>query len=170
MCGLTLVITWIADMYYDDSFVVNDLKWRGHIICFIIFNMSVMFSKIMPFSLTCLSVARLMVVKYPFKTTLKTKWTTTMHLSIAQFIISLFSIAMSLNMKHRGLIPSNLCSPYFQLLQYLKEYYQRNITSSKGAIRKSLILLSWPENQGILFFVYFSNISNEPDIFHGCTS
>ena len=31
-------------------------------------------------------------------------------------------------------------------------------------------ILSWPENQGILFFVYFSNISNEPDIFHGCTS
>ena len=31
-------------------------------------------------------------------------------------------------------------------------------------------LLSWPENQGILYFVYFSNISNEPDIFHGCTS
>ena len=30
--------------------------------------------------------------------------------------------------------------------------------------------LSWPENQGILFFVYFSNISNELDIFHGCTS
>ena len=29
---------------------------------------------------------------------------------------------------------------------------------------------SWPENQGILFFIYFSNISNEPDIFHGCTS
>ena len=30
--------------------------------------------------------------------------------------------------------------------------------------------VSWPENQSILFFVYFSNISNEPDIFHGCTS
>ena len=75
-------------------------------------------------------------------------------------------------MKHRGLIPSNLCSPfidttdpivstkkttfsiaisqavalifisitYFQLLKYLKEYYQRNITSSKGAISKYLIL------------------------------
>ena len=33
-----------------------------------------------------------------------------------------------------------------------------------------LKILSWPENQGILFFIYFSNISNEPDIFHGCTS
>ena len=32
------------------------------------------------------------------------------------------------------------------------------------------LLLSWPENQGILFFIYFSNISNEPDIFHGCIS
>ena len=68
MCGLTLVIIWIADMHYDDSFVVNDLKWRGHMICFIIFNMSIIFSIMMPFSLTCLSVARLMVVKYPFKT------------------------------------------------------------------------------------------------------
>ena len=28
-------------------------------------------------------------------------------------------------------------------------------------------LMSWPENQGILFFLYFSNIANEPDIFHG---
>ena len=30
--------------------------------------------------------------------------------------------------------------------------------------------MSFPENQSILFFIYFSNISNEPDIFHGCTS
>ena len=29
------------------------------------------------------------------------------------------------------------------------------------------IVLSWPENQVILFFLYFSNIANEPDIFHG---
>ena len=27
--------------------------------------------------------------------------------------------------------------------------------------------VSWPENQGIFFFLYFSNIANEPDIFHG---
>ena len=27
--------------------------------------------------------------------------------------------------------------------------------------------MSWPENQGILFFLYFSNIAIEPDIFHG---
>ena len=33
-----------------------------------------------------------------------------------------------------------------------------------------ILELSWPENQGILFFVYFSNISNEPDIFHGFTN
>ena len=29
------------------------------------------------------------------------------------------------------------------------------------------MFLSWPENQGILSFLYFSNIANEPDIFHG---
>ena len=29
-------------------------------------------------------------------------------------------------------------------------------------------IVSWPENQGIFFFfLYFSNIANEPDIFHG---
>ena len=31
------------------------------------------------------------------------------------------------------------------------------------------ILVSWSENQGILFFIYFSNIFNELDIFHGYT-
>ena len=35
---------------------------------------------------------------------------------------------------------------------------------------EELFVMSWPENQGILFFIYFSNIANEPDIFHGCTS
>ena len=30
-----------------------------------------------------------------------------------------------------------------------------------------IIVMSWPENQGILFFLYFLNIANEPDIFHG---
>ena len=27
--------------------------------------------------------------------------------------------------------------------------------------------VSWPENQGIFIFLYFPNIANEPDIFHG---
>ena len=71
-----------------------------------------MFSLMIPLSLTCLSVARLVFVKYPFQTTFKRKQTITIHLGIAQFIISLFSIAMSLSMKNTGLIPSNLCSPF----------------------------------------------------------
>ena len=28
-------------------------------------------------------------------------------------------------------------------------------------------IMSWPENQGFFFFLYFPNIANEPDIFHG---
>ena len=35
---------------------------------------------------------------------------------------------------------------------------------------KSVIEMSWPENEGILFFIYFSNTANELDIFHGCSS
>ena len=41
-------------------------------------------------------------------------------------------------------------------------------TTTKGSEAViSDILVSWPENQGILFFLYFSNTSNELDIFHG---
>ena len=43
--------------------------------------------------------------------------------------------------------------------------------AERNLLRRGLnFILLWPESQGILFFVYFSNISNEPDIFHGCTS
>ena len=35
---------------------------------------------------------------------------------------------------------------------------------------QSDLVLSWSENQGILFFIYFSNIFNELDIFHGFTN
>ena len=37
----------------------------------------------------------------------------------------------------------------------------------REALIYKVIYLSWPENQGILFFLYFSNIANELDIFHG---
>ena len=33
-------------------------------------------------------------------------------------------------------------------------------------LKKHAEHMSWPENQGI-FFLYFLNTSNEPDIFHG---
>ena len=45
-----------------------------------------------------------------------------------------------------------------------------SLQDATGLSTWSANLMSWPENQGILFFVYFSNISNEPDIFHGFTS
>ena len=38
----------------------------------------------------------------------------------------------------------------------------------KCCVMLYVISMSWPENQGFFFFfLYFSNIANEPDIFHG---
>ena len=44
---------------------------------------------------------------------------------------------------------------------------RKRIEKPKGIVL--FCLLSCPENQGFFFFLYFSNISNEPDIFHGFT-
>ena len=52
---------------------------------------------------------------------------------------------------------------------YIEQSYSHLVKNLYTHMTKTLDV-SWPENQGILFFVYFSNISNEPDIFHGCTS
>ena len=57
--------------------------------------------------------------------------------------------------------------------QEMYETHQELIRMQQNKPEKNYIELtpgmpvSWPENQGILFFLYFSNIANEPDIFHG---
>ena len=49
----------------------------------------------------------------------------------------------------------------------LSESYQMYTTERTPKDNPGVLVMSWPENQGILFFLYISNIANEPDIFHG---
>ena len=74
-------------------------------------------------------------------------------------------------------IDSGACGNLIPLSSYLDLFPNSSVSDLQSTIdhRVQLVaynknLMSWPENQGILFFIYFSNISNELDIFHGCTS
>ena len=71
--------------------------------------------------------------------------------------------------------------PYFKdIVKYLGKDYCRYVGKAQTVFKMQcedyvlvngvlfkIRYVSWPENQGILFFLYFPNIANEPDIFHG---
>ena len=73
VCELYFSLIWVADLIFNDTFITNDLKWRGNALCFSAFTLSFLFNLFMPFILTYLSLARAMVVIYPLNLKFKQK-------------------------------------------------------------------------------------------------
>ena len=69
--GFYLCTLWVADLSYQASFIVNEIQWRNNISCHIAFAVVLSFSLVMPILLGILSLSRLMVVIFPFKSKFK---------------------------------------------------------------------------------------------------
>ena len=98
------------------------------------------------------------------------------HLNVPKYNTTNFRIWHTFNVSNLSPIESEKLKklapaptiPIDQLGAQIASFRHININNDKK--QSWIIVVSWPENQGILFFIYFSNISNELDIFHGCTS
>ena len=87
--GIYMTIIWVADEYYSDNFLVEELKWRSSSMCFLSLSLVVNFSILSPISVLFLSIQRSIVVVFPLKTQYKEKQ------FVAKCLWGLFIVAIS---------------------------------------------------------------------------
>ena len=63
--GIKLVIIWIADWYYADIFFIKETLWQSNNFCLLAYTISILFNLTVPYFLSLMSMARLMIVLYP---------------------------------------------------------------------------------------------------------
>ena len=81
LCGIYLFIIWTYDTIFSDTFI-NDQIWRSHFLCFLASGVILSFEISSQFLLLFLSISRLMVVTFPFKSKFKDVRFTTTCLSV----------------------------------------------------------------------------------------
>ena len=110
--GFYLCILWMADISYQASFIVNEIKWRNNIICHIAFAVVLSFSLVMPILLGILSLSRLMVVIFPFKSKFKDMvFVVRLMFGCWVAVISASLVITAYFVLNQG-IPSFFCSPF----------------------------------------------------------
>ena len=112
LCGIYLGILSVADFYYDRNFIVSHYQWKFSIFCSQAFVINLLFILLVPYFLSLLSLARLMVVKYPFNS----RFREVSFVFKCIFVVSISIITTSLSflmiIRTGQRIPSNLCSPF----------------------------------------------------------
>ena len=112
LCGFYLSILFAGDLYFGEDFVVNDQTWRNGTVCSIAFVTILIFSMVVPYLLSLLSLARLMVVIYPFKSRFKST-SFVYKCTVGGFVCTgclAFLFCAKLQIKQP--IPTILCSPF----------------------------------------------------------
>ena len=109
---LYFILHWFIDMSYGDNFVLIISKWKNSATCAFLFSLFLSFKFLQPFLLLLLSLARLMVVKYPFASKFKSSKFTLKILMLGFSLICLFSIISGIMVTFQGGCPDILCLPF----------------------------------------------------------
>ena len=71
LLGTSLLILWIADLFYSNKFVLKENEWTSHATCFVIFHLTFTSCLRSSFLLLFMSLARLSIVLYPLESKFK---------------------------------------------------------------------------------------------------
>ena len=110
--ALYFILHWFIDMSYGDTFVLIISKWKNSATCAFLFSLFLSFKFLQPFLLSLLSLARFMVVKYPFVSKFKSTRFTLKILMLGFSLICLFSIISGVMVTFQGGSPDILCLPF----------------------------------------------------------
>ena len=112
LCGLYLLILCAGDLYFGETFVVNDHEWRSGTPCSIAYITILTFSLIIPYLLSVLSLARLMVVIYPFQSRFKSTNFVYKYTFGGFAITGALALVSCAKLQIKQSIPTILCSPF----------------------------------------------------------
>ena len=114
LCGIYLLIIWIADETFGDSFVLQKQMWTSGFACVVSFGIILWFSIITHLSLFTLAFSRLMLVVFPMDTKFKdAAFVKNLCLSIfvGSFTFSL-CVMFCLKLFQNFEIQTDLCLPF----------------------------------------------------------
>ena len=112
LCGMYLTILWIADAIYGDRFIIMRHKWKNGFPCYLSFAFILFSSLILPYLLSLLSVARLMVVVFPLHSKFKSSRFVFKCIMVGVFLISLIVLGAEIPFTLGQEMHTNLCSPF----------------------------------------------------------
>ena len=112
LCGLYLIIIWVADLVFGDSFFVKQEWWRSSGMCISALYTLLWFTVLTQFMLSLLSVSRLMVVMHPVDSKYKRTKPVMTCILINYTVSGAVSLILTLVIKlvHTS-VPTNLCLP-----------------------------------------------------------
>ncbi len=156
LCGLYLLVIWIADAFFGDTYIVNDSTWRKSFVCFVLFFLVSFFSLMVPYFLSVLTFARLMVIIYTFYSNFK-QYSFVLKLIVAvTAIILFFPLLTTLNTSGKEIIPSSLCSPFIDHTNSLFEIKMATIVVSGAQFLSLFFILT-----GCFKIVWFLRTKDE---------
>ncbi len=109
-----LVLIWLNNIHFEDSYIRFEQKWRTSLACFTAFTMVVMFGVLYSSFILLLSVSRLMVVIFPMTTKFKRKHfilKLVLHLCLVSFALS--SVCTIFFQTFVVTLPHGLCLPFY---------------------------------------------------------
>ena len=109
LCGIYLLVIWAVDFYYGQNFILHYFQWNTKFLCQISFFVHFCFSLLNPYLLCILSLARLMVIKYPPQSRFKSP--SFVLKCILYGNTTLFALCISIFISKQT-IPTSLCSPF----------------------------------------------------------
>ena len=112
LCGLYLNVLWIGNFFYSDGFILIYFQWKSSFPCFGGFLFILIFCLTMPYYLSLLSLARLMVVKYPFESRFKSPVFVLRCLVLGSISVISLAVTVLSTFKIRLRMPTSLCSPF----------------------------------------------------------
>ena len=104
-------VLWSADLYYSYRFVIKMFTWQESVLCTLVMSGFLLYSLFQPFLLTILSIGRLMVVLYPFKSKFKSLGYTLKIIVLGLTCMALISVIFGYAIRFQ-VLQNNLCSPF----------------------------------------------------------
>ena len=109
LCGIYLLVIWAVDFHYGQNFILHYFQWNTNFLCQISFVLHFCFSFLNPYLLCILSLARLMVIKYPLQSRFKSPSFVLKCILYGNTTLLAFCISIFIS---KQTIPTSLCSPF----------------------------------------------------------
>ncbi len=138
ICSFYLLGSGVADVYYDRTYIMNDLYWRSSVACFSLFFLAMTFSVSSPSCLLLMSVCRMQVVQRPFDSKVKDKQFVSLLILYSFLPLLFLSLFLTLvTFLLHGTVPTALCLPFvdptdtyliFELITWIVSFLQLSVS------------------------------------------
>ena len=113
LLGTSLLMLWIADLFYSNRFVLKENEWTSHATCFVILHLTLTSCFLSSFLLLFMSLARLFIVLYPLESKFKDIEFVLKSMVCAFSCSFIFATLLTLSVKLiYSSLPIRICSPF----------------------------------------------------------